>query len=37
MEKIISFTTVYEKKTNGTPRLIIKEMSWDADLWPVLK
>ena len=27
----------YEKKTNGTPGLIVKEINWDADLWPILK
>ncbi|MGO4772877.1 arabinan endo-1,5-alpha-L-arabinosidase [Flavobacterium sp. W22_SRS_FK3] len=27
----------YEKKTNGTPRLIVKEIIWDAALWPILK
>jgi len=31
------FYHAYEKKTNGTPRLVVKEMKWDADLWPVLK
>jgi arabinan endo-1,5-alpha-L-arabinosidase len=31
------FYHAYEKKTNGTPRLVVKEMLWDADLWPVLK
>ena len=31
------FYHAYEKKTNGVPRLVVKEMLWDADLWPVLK
>ena len=26
----------YEKKTNGTPRLITKELKWDADFWPIV-
>ncbi|MEO6175465.1 MAG: arabinan endo-1,5-alpha-L-arabinosidase [Flavobacterium circumlabens] len=31
------FYHAYEKKTNGTPRLVVQEMLWDTDLWPVLK
>ncbi|MEM0576600.1 arabinan endo-1,5-alpha-L-arabinosidase [Flavobacterium polysaccharolyticum] len=27
----------YEKKSNGTPKLIIKEILWDTEDWPSLK
>lgn len=28
------FYHAYEKKTNGTPILVMKELKWDADFWP---
>lgn len=27
----------YEKKSNGTPKLIVKELLWDTEDWPSLK
>ena len=27
----------YEIKSNGAPKLIVKEIKWDADLWPSVK